>query len=296
MNGPGRAIPAEASDADWAVAALFRDHHLELVRLALVMVGDMATAEDVVQDAFEHLHKRWSRLREPGSGLAYARSSVLNGCRSVHRRSAVARRHVARLAGPSGAGPDAEAALADRGELLTWTAAPETGFRLSGLSWADHGRRLAYLSDKLPGLLQPQDAGVRMHILDTARPGQELTGSSTLVPLRTAGAVIGPSLITDNGSMVIAWIGPSPLSAPVVLGEFSARTGQLLRVLYRGPGDGVGDFLTDGYLLAADPSGRHVLISGTTVLGSTLLGRVDNGRFTALPSPSPSSVLVGAAW
>ena len=119
MNGPGRAIPAEASDADWAVTALFRDHHLELVRLALVMVGDVATAEDVVQDAFEHLHKRWPRLREPGSGLAYARSSVLNGCRSVHRRSAVARKHVARLARPSGAGPDAEAALADRSELLT---------------------------------------------------------------------------------------------------------------------------------------------------------------------------------
>jgi RNA polymerase sigma-70 factor (sigma-E family) len=119
MNGPGRAVPAAASDADWAVAALFRDHHLELVRLALVVVGDMATAEDVVQDAFEHLHKHWSRLREPGSGLAYARSSVLNGCRSVHRRSAVARKHVARLAGPSGVGPDADAALADRGELLT---------------------------------------------------------------------------------------------------------------------------------------------------------------------------------
>ena len=296
MNGPGRVVPAAASDADWAVTALFRDHHLELVRLALVMVGDMATAEDVVQDAFEHLHKRWSRLREPGSGLAYARSSVLNGCRSVHRRSAVARRHVARLAGPSGAGPDAEAALADRGR--TADVDRSAGDRLPPL-WpvlGDHGRRLAYLSDKLPGLLQPQDAGVRMHILDTARPGQELTGSSTLVPLRTAGAVIGPSLITDNGSMVIAWIGPSPLSAPVVLGEFSARTGQLLRVLYRGPGDGVRDFLTDGYLLVADPSGRHVLIIGTTALGSTLLGRVDNGRFTALPSPSPSSQLVGAAW
>ena len=119
MNGPGRVVPAAASDADWAVTALFRDHHLELVRLALVMVGDMATAEDVVQDAFEHLHKRWSRLREPASGLAYARSSVLNSCRSVHRRSAVARRHAARLAGPPGAGQDAEAALADRGEMLT---------------------------------------------------------------------------------------------------------------------------------------------------------------------------------
>jgi hypothetical protein len=136
-----------------------------------------------------------------------------------------------------------------------------------------------------------------MHLLDTARPGRELAGSSTLVPLRTAGAVIGPSLITDNGSMVIAWTGPSPLSAPVVLGEFSARTGQLLRVLYRGPGNGVGDYLTNGYLLAADLSGRHVLVSGATVRGSApLVGRVDNGRFTALPVPSPGFQLVEAAW
>ena len=33
------------------VTELFREHHLELVRLALVMVGDLATAEDFVQDA-----------------------------------------------------------------------------------------------------------------------------------------------------------------------------------------------------------------------------------------------------
>lgn len=96
-----------------AVQDLFRAHWLELVRLATVMVGDVATAEDVVQDAFERLHRSWHRLREPASGLAYARSSVLNGCRSVHRRAAVARKYGPRLALPADvAGPDA-AALAD---------------------------------------------------------------------------------------------------------------------------------------------------------------------------------------
>ena len=34
---------------------LFTEHHLGLVRLALLMVGDLATAEDVVQDAFARL-------------------------------------------------------------------------------------------------------------------------------------------------------------------------------------------------------------------------------------------------
>jgi len=97
-----------------AVTDLFRCHHLELVRLALLMTGDLAAAEDVVQDAFEQLHRRWPSLRQPGSGLAYVRSSVLNGCRSMHRRARVARKHAARLAEPPSAGADA--AGADAGE------------------------------------------------------------------------------------------------------------------------------------------------------------------------------------
>jgi RNA polymerase sigma-70 factor (sigma-E family) len=119
-GGPGgRARFASPDSSDVAALTdLFRDHHLELVRLALVMVGDLATAEDVVQDAFERLHRGWRGLRQPASGLAYVRSSVLNGCRSVHRRAAVARKHAPRLAGPPGAsGEDAASAADDRGEL-----------------------------------------------------------------------------------------------------------------------------------------------------------------------------------
>jgi RNA polymerase sigma-70 factor (sigma-E family) len=99
-----------------AVTDLFREHHLELVRLALVMVGDLATAEDVVQDAVERLHQRRDRLREPEHGLAYVRSSVLNGCRSVHRHAAVARKHLPQLI-PTEADADPEAATADHSEL-----------------------------------------------------------------------------------------------------------------------------------------------------------------------------------
>lgn len=120
-GGPGRRAGVarpDGGDAAAAVTDLFRDHHLELVRLALVMVGDLATAEDVVQDAFERLHRGWRGLRQPSSGLAYVRSSVLNGCRSVHRRAAVARKHVPRLAQPPGfPGDDPASAADDRGEL-----------------------------------------------------------------------------------------------------------------------------------------------------------------------------------
>ena len=100
LSQPGE----EVRHATVAVTDLFREHHLELVRLALVMVGDQETAEDVVQDAFERLYHGWNRLREPSSALAYARSSVINGCRSAMRRSAVARKHAPKLAGVSGTG------------------------------------------------------------------------------------------------------------------------------------------------------------------------------------------------
>jgi DNA-directed RNA polymerase specialized sigma24 family protein len=60
---PGR------GDAAVVLTSLFRDHHLELVRLALVMVGDQATAEDVVQDAFERLHRGWHDRGELAAAL-----------------------------------------------------------------------------------------------------------------------------------------------------------------------------------------------------------------------------------
>lgn len=82
----------------------------------MVMLGDLAAAEDVVQDAFERLHRGWRRLRQPASGLAYVRSSVLNGCRSVHRRAAVARNRAPLLV-QLPAQPDSATAADDRGEL-----------------------------------------------------------------------------------------------------------------------------------------------------------------------------------
>ena len=73
------------------IAALFREHHGELVRLALLLVGDLPTAEDVVQDVYANLHTRWRRAAADAP-LPYVRAAVLNGCRSVLRRQVIARR------------------------------------------------------------------------------------------------------------------------------------------------------------------------------------------------------------
>jgi RNA polymerase sigma-70 factor (sigma-E family) len=67
------------------VAALYQDHALGLVKLAVLMVGDQPTAEDVVQDAFLGLYRRWLALQDQEKALGYLRASVLNGCRMVYR-------------------------------------------------------------------------------------------------------------------------------------------------------------------------------------------------------------------
>ncbi len=68
------------------VAALYAEHALGLVRLAVVMTGDRAAAEDIVQDAFLGLYRRWDRLPDMTAPLAYLRVSVVNGCRTALRR------------------------------------------------------------------------------------------------------------------------------------------------------------------------------------------------------------------
>ena len=77
---------APTRDADAAVAALYRSHRLPLVRLARLLVDDLETAEDVVQDAFAALHRRWGSVSAPDAALGYLRTSVVNGSRSVLRR------------------------------------------------------------------------------------------------------------------------------------------------------------------------------------------------------------------
>jgi RNA polymerase sigma-70 factor (sigma-E family) len=91
--------------ADEGVTALYRVHAARLRRVAVLLVGDPETAEDVVQDAFVRLHRRWLLLREPEKALAYLRTSVVNGSRSRLRRRRTERAY---LAPPADQVPSAE--------------------------------------------------------------------------------------------------------------------------------------------------------------------------------------------
>ncbi|MDX6200249.1 MAG: hypothetical protein QOJ79_3400 [Actinomycetota bacterium] len=99
---PHDALPRSADDA---VTALYRVHAAGLRRVASLLVDDRETAEDVVQDAFIRLHRRWLLLRDPDKALAYLRTSVVNGSRSRLRRRRTERSYVA---APPGEHPSAE--------------------------------------------------------------------------------------------------------------------------------------------------------------------------------------------
>jgi RNA polymerase sigma factor (sigma-70 family) len=68
------------------VEVLFRRHYAELLRLAVVMLGNREAAEDAVQEAFVALHRNWRSLRNPEAAEAYLRSAVMNRSRSFVRR------------------------------------------------------------------------------------------------------------------------------------------------------------------------------------------------------------------
>ena len=108
--------PARREQVD--VAAIFAAHHPGLVRLALMMVGDQPTAEDVVQEAFERTHAGRRRLRDPAKALTYVRSAVLNGCRSVLRRRMTAFRRPVPYEPPIWSAESAAIVGEDRREVL----------------------------------------------------------------------------------------------------------------------------------------------------------------------------------
>ena len=79
-------------DSEADVIAQFRARHLELVKLAALLLGDYSAGEDVVQDVFVKVWTARRRLAANGISAAYFHRAVVNGCRSVHRRRAIARR------------------------------------------------------------------------------------------------------------------------------------------------------------------------------------------------------------
>jgi DNA-directed RNA polymerase specialized sigma24 family protein len=71
-------------DADQAVTALYGAHHDALAQIALLLLNDIAAAEEVVEAAFTAMHAAWRRLRDSDRALPYLQRAVVRRARS-HR-------------------------------------------------------------------------------------------------------------------------------------------------------------------------------------------------------------------
>jgi RNA polymerase sigma factor (sigma-70 family) len=80
-GGPMTSRPADAQDVSRTVAALYQEHYRPLVRLAVLLVSDLAAAEEIVQEAFADLHGTWRTLPGPDAALRYLRRSLIRRSR-----------------------------------------------------------------------------------------------------------------------------------------------------------------------------------------------------------------------
>src|SRR5262249_8760602 len=66
QGSTGSGVPVAGADWDAAraVTAIYTMHYRSLVRLAVLLVRDVATAEEIVQDSFIAMYRAWRRLRD----------------------------------------------------------------------------------------------------------------------------------------------------------------------------------------------------------------------------------------
>lgn len=109
--------PEEHDSVRAALMSLYDAHYGVLVRVAVLLVRDPETAEDIVQDAFVDMCKRWPRLRDRKRAAGYLRTSVVNRSRSVLRhRQVVDRARTPRPGVSSGA--DEAVLIRDRRDVV----------------------------------------------------------------------------------------------------------------------------------------------------------------------------------
>ena len=106
-------------EADRAVTELYSTHYRSLVRLAALLVRDIGTAEEVVQDSFVAMHGGWRRLRDSDKALSYLRQSVVNRSRSVLRHRVVVDRNAPKPAPDMPSAEHGAIALFERSAVIS---------------------------------------------------------------------------------------------------------------------------------------------------------------------------------
>jgi len=82
-SAPDLATKAAGALVERDFVAVYQERYAAMVRVAVLLLGDRAQAEEVVQDAFIAAYQRWTHVESPS---AYVRQCVVNKSRDVLRR------------------------------------------------------------------------------------------------------------------------------------------------------------------------------------------------------------------
>ena len=92
LEGEANVVERPVPARDEAMLGLFDEHYLPLCRLAFVILGNHALAEEIVMEALLKTFSGWGRLRDPSRADIYLRRVVINLARSKIRRRTLERR------------------------------------------------------------------------------------------------------------------------------------------------------------------------------------------------------------
>jgi DNA-directed RNA polymerase specialized sigma24 family protein len=88
--GVAFALSGEAENAEdpahQVLAALYAEHSRPLLRIAVLLVSDIAIAETIVQDAFAAIYGERRRLGDTEAAVAFLLRAVIRGARSAASR------------------------------------------------------------------------------------------------------------------------------------------------------------------------------------------------------------------
>ena len=107
------------------LADLYLRHAPGAIRLAYLLTGDRAVAEDLAQEAFARFVGRLHFLRDPDAFEAYLRRTILNITKNHFRRKTIEREYLRREAGlsrPDHLDPDVTTYSMMRAALLSLPA------------------------------------------------------------------------------------------------------------------------------------------------------------------------------
>ena len=125
-NTHAEALSAVALERCWqtildeqAVTEFYTTSYRSLVRLAVLLVRDEPTAEEMVQECFIAMHDGWHRLREVEKALSYLKQAVVNRSKSVLWHRSVVDRNAPKPAPDMPSAEQGAMSLLERSAVIT---------------------------------------------------------------------------------------------------------------------------------------------------------------------------------